>query len=241
MIPKTTIEYLYKDTFKRSTLIAIPNISELLVVPHSEFSKWEIFCQIVREALNKWEYYYPLERVQKIYIEVDYSSRIGKYFPNFESYLKGILDEDSITLEIMSCQGLAFNGYVNSQYPLRNFRFVNNQFTDMWYSTQVYWGNCLCKHPLVEDYLRVDGKQCTGFTDNCCIYFMSPNQDNTFTMFRDQVYVELCRYLVNIKQNFNLQNMPVDLFQGLENDFNRVDSELQNKYQQAYKGSGFLI
>jgi len=241
MIPKTTIEYLYKDTFKRSTLIAIPNISELLVVPNSEFSKWEIFVQIIREALNNWEYYYPLYRTQRIYIEVDSVSRKAKYFPNFEAYLKGILDEENVTLEIMSCQGLAYNGYVNSQYPLRNFRFENGEFLDFWYTTNNYWGNCLCKHPLIEDYLRADGKQCTGLTDNCCIYYMSPNQDNQFKIFRDQVYVELCRYLMNIKKNFNLQNMPVELFQGLEEDFNKVDGDLQNKYQQAFKSSPWII
>lgn len=221
-------------------------MSELLQVPDSEFSRWEVFYTIVRDALNTYEYYYPLCRIQKVFIEVDSISRRGKYYPNFEAYLNNALDEDDITLEIASCQGLAYNGYVNTQWPLRNFRFENGEFSDFWYTQGTYWANCICKRPFPEDFIRTreskgDGQKEAEPADNCAIFFMKSNQDTQYTIFRDQVYCEVCRYIMNIRKNFALSNMPIELFQGLEEDFNRIDSKLQNIYQQAHKSSYWLV
>jgi len=241
MIPKVTIYDLYKDVFKRSTLIAIPNMSELLQVPDSEFSKWEIFSQIVKEALKVFEYAYPLGRIQKLYIEVEYNSRKAKYFDNFTAYLDNLIDEDDIVLPIASCQGLAYNGYVNSQYPLRNFRFENGEFTDFWYPTQVYYANCLCKRPLIEDYVRKEGTEHQMPTDKCAVYFLRMDLDNQYTIFRDQVFIELCRYITTIKKNFGLANMPIELFQGLEEDYNNTKSKNEQIYQQALRSSPWIL
>lgn len=246
MIPKVMLTDIYKDTFRRSSLISIPNMSELLQVPNSEFSRWEIFYTIVRDSLNTFEYYYPLARIQKVFLEVDSISRRAKYSPNFGAYLNGVLDEDDITLEIASCQGLAYNGYVNTQWPLRNFRFDNGVFSDFWYSQGTYWANCICKRPFPEIFIRSEKSKGQGQgeaypDDKCAIYFMQQNIDSTYTIFRDQVYCEVCRYVMNIRKNFALPNMPIELFQGLEEDFNRVDGKLQNIYQQAHKSSYWLI
>jgi len=246
MVPKITLKELYKDVFRRSTLVSIPDLSELLQVPNSEFSKWEIFFTIVKDALNAYEFHYPLCKIQKVFIEVNPLSRIGRYNPNFGAYLNGVLSEDDITLEIASCQGLAYNGYINSQWPLRNFRFENGEFSDFWYTSGLYWANCICKRPLIEDYVRTEDSKGEGCkeaepTDKCAIYFMKKDLDTQYVIFRDQVYLEVCRYLIDIKKNFNLSNMPIELFQGLEEDFNRIDNKLQNIYQQAHKSSYWLI
>lgn len=237
---KVTLTRLYEDVFARSTLVAIPNLERLLTVKNAKFSPWEVFFSIVKDALNKFEYYYMLVRSQKVYIEVDAISRRASYADNWEAYMKGMIDEYSITLPMASCNGLAYSSYVDSMYPLRNFRYENGEFSNFWYSTGVYWANCNCHRPLVADYIRDEHASGKYPTDKCAVYFMREGLDSTWNIFRDEVYLQTCRYLMGIKKNFPLANLPIELFNGIEEDFNRMQSDQTQIYQQALKAAAWI-
>lgn len=237
MINKVTLKELYKDVFRRSTLVSIPNLSELLEVYNSEFTKWEIFYGIVRDAMKVFEYYYPLGLIQKIWIEVDSNSRMSKITDNFIGYLNGAVPEDSIVLLPSSINGISTSQYTMSTIPLRMYRYSPPYLMDFWYSSNIYFCNCICKRPLFEEYNEVTKEP----TDRCAVYYMTQDVDSVYSIFRDQLYCEVCRYIMNIKKNMNLQNMPIELFTGLEEDFNRVDQQLQTIYQQASEEGLYLI
>lgn len=237
MINKVTLKELYDDVFKRSTLISIPNLSELLEVFNSEYTKWEIFFQIVRDALKTFEYYYPLGLIQKIYIEIDSNSRRGKITGNFKGYLDGAVGEDQVVLVPAAITGMSTSMYTNSTIPLRMFRYNPPYITDCWYSTNIFWVNSICKRPLFEEYNKVTKEP----TDRCAVYYMTKDIDSEYSIFRDQLYVETCRYIINIRKNMDLQNMPIQLFQGMEEDMNRVDQNLQTIYQQASESAFYLV
>ena len=70
---------------------------------------------------------------------------------------------------------------------------------------------------------------------------MNKDMDSEYKIFRDQLYIELCRYIMNMKKNMLLQNIPIELFQGLEEDFQRVEGKLETIYQNALTNSAWLI
>lgn len=228
---------LYKDTFRRSTLIAIPNLSELLVVNDSEFTKWEIFYSIIRDALKTFEYYYPLCLTQKIWIEIDSNTRKGYINGNFEAYLKGIVTEEQICIMPAAIIGMSTSFYTASTYPLRNFRYNPPEISDCWYSSNTYYINSICKRPFIEEYDKVSGEP----TDKCAVYYLNKDGDNQYSIFRDEIYLQVCRYLFNLKKNMMLQNMPIELFQGLEEDFNRLEPKQDQIYQNALTHNYWLI
>lgn len=237
MINKVTLMDLYKDTFRRSTLIAIPNLSELLVVNDSEFTKWEIFYSIIRDALKTFEYYYPLCLTQKIWIEIDSNTRKGYINGNFEAYLKGIITEEQICIMPAAIIGMSTSFYTASTYPLRNFRYNPPEISDCWYSSNTYYINSICKRPFIEEYHKVSGEP----TGKCAVYYLNKDGDNQYSIFRDEIYLQVCRYLFNLKKNMMLQNMPIELFQGLEEDFNRLEPKQDQIYQNALTHSYWLI
>jgi hypothetical protein len=237
MINKVTLKELNKDIFRRSTLISIPGLNEFFEIEESDYTSWEVFYGIVREALQKFEYYYPYNFIQKLYIEVNINKRTARTFDNFKAYLDGIVSEDQLTIMPSSVQGLALNGYTASIYPLRNFRYEPPEFRDFWYSTNVYYANTLINRPLFEEYNEVSKEP----TDRCALYFMNKDGDSQYKIFRDQLYVELCRYIVNMKKNMILPNMPIEVFQGLEEDMQKVESQLEQIYQNALVNSAWLI
>lgn len=237
MIPKINLKDLFHITMRRSTLITIPRLSEFFEF-NNEFGPWEVFYQIVRDALDKFELYYPLFRVQKVYLVVDESRRMSSVVNrgNFEEYLKGKIFEDQLFLRPESVIGLSLNSTVGSIYPLRDYKYEDGVFTDFWYNTGLYWMASICKRPFPEHFSDSHEP-----LDTCSVYFMEKDADAKFKYFKDQVYVELCHYLWNMKMNMQLQNLPIDIFQGLQDDSQKVQSELDRVYDNALTASPWLM
>lgn len=237
MINKVTLMELFKDTFRRSALISIPDVSDLLEVKESMFTKWEIFYSIVRDALKNFEYHYPLSLVQKIFISVDTKSRKAQINSNFDAFLKGIITEDQVVIMPASINSMSISYYTASTIPLREFRYNPPEITDCWYASGSYYMNCICKRPFPEQYDEVSGLP----TDNCAVWYLNKDQDTQYSIFRDEVYLQTCRYYLNLKKNMNLQNLPIELFQGIEEDKNEIQSKLDNIYQQAATHAYWII
>lgn len=234
---KVTLKELFRDTFRRSTLISIPDLSELMVVDEAMFTKWEIFYSIVRDALKNFEYHYPLCMIQKIWIDVDSGSRKAVITGNFEAYLKGIVTEEQLVIVPAAIAGMSTSYYTASTYPLRNFRYNPPEMSDVWYSSGAYYMNTICKRPFPEKYDEVTKEP----LDTCAVYYMNLDVDNQYSIFRDEVYLCVCRYLMNLKKNMALQNMPIELFQGLEEDYNNINQVQQQRYDQALTNSYWII
>lgn len=234
MIPYVTHKELWRTTMKRSTLITIPRLREFLEF-NNEFSGDEVFSQIIIDAKKKFEHYYPLYRLQQTYLKVDANHR-AQLEGNFDDWLKGIINEDQIFLLPGAVLGMSMNSTVSTTYPLRDYHYDQPYFTDIWYSTNRYWMSCLCYRPFIEDYN--DRREAT---DNCRLYWMNKDTDVRYTYFKDQLYVELCRYLSNMKLNMQLSNLPIEIFQGLQDDAQRVQGELDRTYDQALTNSEWVM
>lgn len=235
MIPYVSLKELYYITMRRSSLITIPRLIDFFRF-NNEFSQWQVWYGIVRDALDKYNYYYPLYRLQKTYLVVDETHRTARLEDNFEDYLKGIINESQIFLLPGSVVGLSFNPPISSIYPLRDYKYENGEFTDIWYSTNLYYMACLCHYPFPEKFDE-KGEP----TDQCNVYFIQKDSGTRFKVFKDQLYVELCRYIWNMKQNMQLNNLPVDVFQGLQDDSQRVQSDLDTIYDQALQSSAWIL
>lgn len=94
----------------------------------------------------------------------------------------------------------------------------------------------LANRPIVESY----DEKSKDFTDDCAVYFMTKDTSSESRIFLDQVYVELCRYIINLKKNFALNNLPIDMFGGLEDDYNRVFNELNDYYRSSFTDGQYL-
>lgn len=235
MIPRVTLKEIFKDTFRRSTLLAIPDISEYLVVDESMFTKWEIFYSIVRDALKNFEFYYPLCLNQKIYISKS-PDNTAYIEGNFDAFIEGKISEEHAFITPSSVVGISTTSFVNGA-PMRNFRYEPPVFYDFHYSSGTYHANCICKRPFIEDYNEVTGEP----TNKCAIYYMSKDIDSVYGVFRDEVYLQVCRYLSNVKKNMMLSNMPIELFQGLEEDMSKLEGKLESLYNSNLTSSYWLI
>lgn len=231
-----SIKKLEDYTFTRSTLIAIPDL-RLFLTMNDRITPQQVFMSIVKEALKKFDFYYPLFRIPMMYIYPDVNKTF-EFHNNFEECIKGVngLNESNISLIPKAVLGVSCSPDAASGLLMRSFRYQSPYIYDFWYTPSRYWVHMLCNHPVLEEYDELTGE----YTDRCGIYFFTWNEDSSFYAFLDQVYVELCRYLLNMKKNLSLDNMPIDIFNGLEEDFSNINSSLENHYSQSYNRAIWL-
>lgn len=235
---KVELKTLYKDLSRRSTLVAIPKVVDILDVPGGEHTKWEIMYSIVRDSLQNFERYYPLNLLQKLHIVLDpITSRSNYIVNNFDQYLKGEIQEEDIQITPEAVYSVGSSrGYYGYSTPSFRPKYEGGYFIDLSLQTGVYYAETVCKRPFPEVYDEVTGEP----TEKCAIYFMTRDLDSTYSIFNDEMYLNFCRYIISIKKNIFLQGMPIELFQGLEEDYNRIDNQLQNTYMSALTSSYWL-
>lgn len=231
---KFKIKDIQEYTFKRSTLINIPKLERFFSM-NKTYTPQQIFCSIVREALGKFEFYYPLFLINKTYINA-YPNRMFEFQDNFSAFIAGEVTEDRISLVPSSVIGFTASVDASVGSMIRTFRYDPPRVTEFWYSPRDYWVHMLCRRPLVEAYDEVS----KGYTDTCAVYYISNSIDSASRIFLDQVYVETCRYILNMKKNLTLSNMPIELFQGLEEDLNKIEGTLENHYSNSLNSGVWL-
>ena len=231
---KVLIKDLMKDTFRRSTLLAIPNLKDLLAL-NDNFTPQEVFFGIVKDALQTFEKYEPQYMMTKVYIDLD-ENRMFKFESNFDAYLKGILPEDSVCLIPTAIMGISTTRYTDAGSLYRTFHYDPPMLSEFWYGSKTYFMCYLANRPIVEDYDSVT----KDYTDKCAIYYMTKDLGSKYKIFRDQVYLELCRYILNLKKNMDLQNLPVDLYRGLEEDMQNVQRDVENFYMNSATSGQYI-
>lgn len=232
---KVLLSDIEKETFKRTTLIAIPNLSELLSL-NDNFTAKEVFFSIVKLAIQRYQNYFPLALMQKVYI-VPTPSGEYDFIDNFDAYIAGKISEDDINLIPNAVLGFTTNYYTNFSQMIRLFRYpYPPHMTDFGYSAGRYYVRTLCDHPIWEDYNPIT----KDYTDKCAIYFFTKNGPR-WKIFFDEVYLQLCRYLINLKKNMDMPNMPIQMFQGLEEDFNNLNASQDQLYQQNLGTGDWMI
>jgi hypothetical protein len=111
----------------------------------------------------------------------------------------------------------------------RRYRYDPPYLREFWNTPKPYWVLCTANRPIIEDYDPVSKE----YTDKCAIYYMSKDVGSQWKVFRDQVYVEFCKYLVNLKKNLSLQNLPLEVFMGIEEDYQNVQRTCEDFYKSA--------
>jgi hypothetical protein len=233
---KVTIKTLLEDTFRRSTLIAIPNLTDLLELNES-YTKWQVFYDIVRISVRNYERYYPLNLRQRMYISVDPSTRMYEFKSNFQGYIDGVVAEDQISLIPSSIAGLATVPFASSGYVFRRFAYNAPFLMDFWFPPQHYWVQMITNRPMYEEYDKVTEEP----TDRCAVYYVNRDLGSEYAIFADEVYRQVCRYIIDLKKNMTLQNLPIELFSGIEEDYNKISSELESHYSNSLMAGHYII
>lgn len=220
-IPKILIKDLIKDMLLQSSILAFVDFKDLMI-SNPNFSYFEVMSRLIRIALETHERVCPLYKRSRLYLaENTYTFR-----DTFDAFLECKIKEDFVTLIPKTTPYSLDTSLLHTRrswlYERPILKNVHNLgLTEIDYITS---------YPV----RMAEHKENKDFTDNSAIYYIDMYGGKTEdAMFKRQFYLQVLTYLKGVKNNLRYPDMPLELLQGIEEEYSLLSQELQEFYRKS--------
>jgi hypothetical protein len=219
-IPKIPVKELIKEMQIDSATISLIDFKDLIVV-NPNFTYFDVMSRLLRQALEKFERVCPLFKRSKLLMDDESYT----FTDTFDAFINGTITEEFTNIIPKNI----YNIDMSLLHTRRSWRYDR----PVMYGTHklgLQWVDYMCSYPI-----RVyEDKDTNDFTDDSFIYYIPLNDGNTQErMFKKQFYFQVLSYLRQIKNNLRYPDMPIELMQGIDEDYQMVQQELQEFYRRA--------
>src|SRR5690349_13468186 len=216
-IEKLLISELKDRIRKRSMLIQVPQLFDLFGI-NNYMSSDEVLAINIENALEQFEYYNPL--IRHFNVNALFGTD-GKYtfINNFQGYINGLVPENQIELIPNSIIGFTKGpNYVANSY-VRDFNYDRPDLSNYGVASGQYLVKGIYNRPYD---ITLDSSK--NIVDTSAIYFMASSNTTDTLRFTDQCLKTIIDYILQMKKNMEMPNMPVSLFNGVEDAYAKLDA-----------------
>lgn len=196
----------------RSSLLVLPSLDKLLTMANN-LNPDEVRVELYKIALDKWHQQYPLVRVQnsRIYNGVRFES-------NWEELIKN--GEDCPNVQLVPTRIMAIESLIGQG---RDWTYQDGVLYTRF--NGYYNINGVFQRPMYVNYIGPE-KELDPLS---CIGFIEKRYESKFV---DACLLEILFYISQIRKNFEYPDVPIQLFNGLD----EAIMELRQQLDQFYMG-----
>lgn len=219
-IPKLPIKDLIDDTIMQSAILALIDFRDLISV-NPNFTYTKVMKKLVIQALEKFEKVCPLFKRSKCYFQGnDY-----EFVDNFKAFIDGTVTEEFANLLPRS----VYNIDTSLLHTRRSWRY-DRPIMRGTYNMGLVYVDYLASYPWVME----ENEEKNDFTDDSCIYYIPLYGGNSQdAAFKKQFYYEVLTYMKAIKNNLRYPDMPIELMQGIDEEYQIIQQELVEFYRKC--------
>lgn len=224
-----------EDIYFTLSILPIEDIDELLGF-NPKFTATEVFKNIVEDALLTHEKYFPYKATLKIPALKNINSEVDvpgswvhtyfmegddkyvEFYDNVEQVFFNLLPESSLSMIPLQVKGLKNTWVTNHPTISRNFSYERPNLFGVGISSFKYYSG-LFSYPVISDMRNTEVLDLS----KTWILFIDKGTDN-YRVFKSAMIVRICEYIRNLKNNFVLPGLPLEVFGALD--------EVMNKYKQ---------
>lgn len=209
------------DIIKRSILelasIGITGIYDILSVEDSDLSYdgFEVINGILLDTYDRFEYLEPLV----LQIRCNISSNRFEFIDNFDRYIDGSLQEEYIELiprVVLSLSNQLIGSLKGIKYqPPHLYSNIRGCCTF----------NCIVNRPIK---IERSGNK---YSDSSRIYYLGEYNKPQLVRFRNLFLLNLSKHLIRLNENLQHPNLPIEVFQGLNNLVSDLTSKVENDFE----------
>lgn len=198
----------------RTSLLALPSVDDLLGLL-GKTSPDEIRLEMYEIALEKWHYQVPLIRLMDVYLPG------GPY--RFTSNWKDVVENTDPTVDIpLRLIPTRVWSVGNLMTVPRNWVYQDDILYS--YINGDYTINATFRRPLYYEFEGAENK----LSSKSCIGGI---EDRHISKFVDACLLETLNFISQLKKNFEYPDMPVQMFNGLDEAIQDLRSTLEIFYQ----------
>lgn len=220
-IPRMYINDLIKDTILQSSILAFIDFQELMVV-NNNFSYFDVMSRLVRLALEQHEKVCPLFKRSSIFI----NGNTYEFRDTFHAFLDGKITENYATL----IPKVSPHALDTSLLHTRRAWTYNKPVMSNVYNLGQVEIDYIASYPVI----MKEDKENKTFTKDSAIYYIPMYQGTSAdSMFKRQFYYQVLVYLKGVKNNLRYPDMPLELLQGIDEDYQILQGELTEFYRRV--------
>jgi hypothetical protein len=218
-IPKMSVKELIKDTILQSSLLAFIDFEELMVV-NEKYSYCDVMSRLIRLSLESHEKSCPLIKRSTIYI----NGHSYEFTNTFQGFLDGKITENFATL-IPRVSPFSLD---TSLLHTRRAWTYNRPWLNNVYNLGVVDIDYIASYPVI----MKEEKESKDFTKDSAIYYMSLYDGSSAdSLFKRQFYYQVLIYLKGVKNNLRYPDIPIELMNGIDEDYQILQQELLERYR----------
>jgi len=225
-VPFVTLDQIYDDAVRILALIGVYNIPQMFAID-PDWPPRRTQRTLVERANATFSRHFPLFYIQRVHIVK------GQYAftNNIMSYITNSITPREITLIPDAVVSLTPTSIITAKFGLYKFAYQppTVYMTSMPYMSGLLCAKTLCKYPLVFDNNNIA---------NDAMYFID-RVTPLYDVFIKQIVLDIAEYIIALKNNYQLTNLPIEVFAGLENKVGDLKSELETLYNENPRN--FLI
>lgn len=220
-IPHIKIKDLIKDMLLQSSLLAFVDFKDIMLA-NPNFSYYEVMSRLVRLALEAHEAVCPLYKRSRVFI----NGSTYTFKDNFDAFLDCKIKEDFVTLIPKTTP---YNVDTSLLHTRRSWLYEKPVLKNV-YNLGVIDIDYITNYPV----RMSESPETKDFTDESAIYYMDMYGAKTEdAKFKRQFYLQVITYLKGVKNNLRYPDMPMELLQGIEEEYQYVSQELQEFYRKS--------
>lgn len=220
IIPKVTFNELQEDVKRIMATVGLYTFEESFLAVDPDINPRITFRTLVERANATFSRHFPLLFIQRIYIQPN--TRVYTFIDNFDLYLNGSLDASLINMIPDAVVSISYTPHMHAKWgSWFTYQPPYLIFKIMAWSGLMY-AKTLCKYRI---HFNPNNR------NDDAIYYME-KATPIYDVFIKQLVYDIAYFLVTAKQNYTINELPIDVFSGLENVANELRSELETLYQE---------
>lgn len=244
---KINLKFLIDEVYDELHILPAPTIERILSIGRTKTAD-EILLSIVKSTLLEFERYYPYKTTLKLPKVICSTNEVGdswvnqyyqestgyiKFYDNVEQVFYNLLDESELSMIPLQVKRLQHSRNVSHPTDFRNFEYQQpNLYSPSLGSFPYYSG--LFKYPVIVD------KRNTEVTklENSWLLLM-PYGNDTYRTFKADLIVHICDAIIEVKENFEVPGVPIQIFGAIPKIRDRFDRLVQTEFSQAHVSWGW--
>lgn len=238
------------DIYFTLSVLPIEDIDDLLAF-NPKFTAAEVFRNIVEDTLLIHEKYFPYKATLKLpsvrninteiqsqtsWVSTYYQEGEGSYIPfhdNTEQVFYGLLPEFDLSMIPLQIKGLKNTWVTNHPTIGRNFSYERPNLFGVGINSYKFYSG-LFQYPVISDMRDSEVLSLS----KVWILFIDKGTDN-YRILKSAMIARICEYILNLKNNFTLPGLPIEVFGALDEVAARYKQLVDIEYTSSLTSLGW--
>lgn len=218
-IPKVTFLELQEDIKRIMAVIGIFSFEESFLAVDEDIDPRITFKTLVERANATFSRHFPLIFIQRVNFNRD---GIYTFVDNFNLYVAGTMGAESIQLIPDAVVSVSSTRIFHAKWGYIPFTYQPPYLILKGTYSGLFYAKTLCKYRIYFDPLD---------RTKDAIYYIEKNTP-VYDIFIKQLVYDVAFFMLMAKQNYNITELPIEIFGGLENLTSELRSELDTLYNE---------